>query len=360
MSGRAARRPLRALVRCGGAVALLIVACAPATARPAAPAPDAPSAPPASAASGPSAAAPPAPAAAPRPLQPLKIVVPSKTVTISHLAVGQRAGIFEQHGFNAQVTVIASATAAIAALQAGEIDFYTASNSATKAALRGVPIRVVTVSLNRSDFQLLGAKGLTDVEQLRGKVVAGYGPETFVNTAIIEVLRRRGLEPGQYEILSAGDGPGRAAALVNGLAAATILDNSGALPLQKEGYPVLLRVGEHLELPQTGLAASIAALQGRRDFLREAMRAVIDALTVTRTQKERVVPIMADEFALSPEDAAQVYDILQPGWAADGRPTPAAMQLEFELDQRDLELAEPIRPDQVYDFSLLQELAGER
>ena len=30
------------------------------------------------------------------------------------------------------------------------------------------------------------------------------------------------------------------------------------------------------------------------------------------------------------------------------------MKLEFELDQRDLGLKEPPRPDQIYDFSLLR------
>ena len=44
----------------------------------------------------------------------------------------------------------------------------------------------------------------------------------------------------------------------------------------------------------------------------------------------------------------------------DGMPTPGAVQFAFALSQQDLGLSEPIRPEQVYDFSLLEEILARR
>ena len=46
------------------------------------------------------------------------------------------------------------------------------------------------------------------------------------------------------------------------------------------------------------------------------------------------------------------------GFALDGRPTPGSQKFEFDLAQKEMGLKEPPRPEQVYDFSLLDELAA--
>jgi ABC-type nitrate/sulfonate/bicarbonate transport system substrate-binding protein len=298
-------------------------------------------------------------ASAPGPLKPLKIQVSNKSAAFTFLYVTKDLGLFAQHGFDAEIIPMSS-TAAVAALQAGEIDFMAAVGSATRAALRGVPIRVVLVASTSPDQVLVGAKGTTSVEQLRGKVVAGLAPQNNVNAILVELLRRLGLGAGQYEILNAGPGPARAAALTNGLAAATLLDSTDALVLQREGYPELDRASGKVELIYSGLAASQAALQNNREAVRQALRAVLQGVEVTRTQIDRVLPIMAAEFELSLDDAALVYPTLQPGLTRDGKPSPAAVQFEFEMDQREMELPEPIRHEQVFDFSLLDEIAARR
>jgi hypothetical protein len=67
---------------------------------------------------------------------------------------------------------------------------------------------------------------------------------------------------------------------------------------------------------------------------------------------------MVKEFGYEADDAAQIYDGLKPGWATDGKPTEAAVQFEFQTDQAALNLKTPINRDQIYDFSILNELAG--
>jgi len=59
---------------------------------------------------------------------------------------------------------------------------------------------------------------------------------------------------------------------------------------------------------------------------------------------------------LAYEDVSYIYDNVHSGWALDGRPTPGSQKFEFDLAQKEMGLKEPPRPEQVYDFSLLDEI----
>ena len=84
-------------------------------------------------------------------LRPLHIALANHSVSMTAIYVAKHLGIFESYGYDARVLVL-EPRAALAALLAGELDFYTAIGSTARAALRGVPVRVGLVALNRSDL----------------------------------------------------------------------------------------------------------------------------------------------------------------------------------------------------------------
>src|SRR5919202_3480842 len=105
--------------------ALLVTTCAPA----AAPVP----APPVEAARTTAAAAPTgAPAATPAPLVSVHLAQPNLAPSSTHLYVGNALGIFEQHGLSPEISVLGNAPAALAGLQAGEVEFYTGVGTAAR------------------------------------------------------------------------------------------------------------------------------------------------------------------------------------------------------------------------------------
>ncbi|MGZ8445222.1 MAG: hypothetical protein ACXWXZ_17645, partial [Candidatus Binatia bacterium] len=85
-------------------------------------------------------------------------------------------------------------------------------------------------------------------------------------------------------------------------------------------------------------------------------QAVLDAIRVIVNQKDKTVPVLMKQLALSQDEASYVYDAIRPGWALDGRPTANAIKLDAELSQRDMGLKELPRVEQTYDFSMLDEL----
>jgi ABC-type nitrate/sulfonate/bicarbonate transport system substrate-binding protein len=305
------------------------------------------------------AAAAPQPAAPVQRLRPLRIQVSSQSAAFAWLYVTKGVGLFEQYGLDAEIITM-SGSVGIAALQANELDFMAAAGSATRAAIRGLPIRLVYVEATGPDQLLVGAQGITSVEQLRGKVVTGTGPVGNVNALITELLRLHGVAPGSYELLTAGDATARIASLTSGIASGTMLGLADLPSAKREGYPVLDQVSGKIGLIWSGLAANTSALQSNRDHLRDALQAILAGRELMQTQRERVLPILAREFEISLEDAGDVYDGLVPGRTPDGKPDAAAVRFEFEMDQREMELTEPIRAEQVFDFSLLDAARARR
>jgi len=55
-------------------------------------------------------------------------------------------------------------------------------------------------------------------------------------------------------------------------------------------------------------------------------------------------------------ESAHAQKLIQAGWALDGSPTPGSQKFEFDQAQRDMRLKEPPRLEQIYDFSLLDEV----
>lgn len=287
------------------------------------------------------------------PLKPLHLALANQSVTMTAVYVAKQLGIFEKYGYDARVLVL-EPRAALAALLAGELDFYTAIGSTARAALRGVPVRVGLVALNRPDFSLVATKEIGTIDQLRGKVVGGYTPQGTVNVVLREMLLRKGLKPDDYKVVNAGTA--RAAALSSGTVQVAMLNSVETVRMVKQGFHVLGKAADLLELPQSGLGFSVASAQKRREFLKPAVGAVLEAIQIVAKQKDKTVPVLMKQLAMSQDDASYVYDSLQGGWALDGKPTMAAMKLEFELDRRDMNLKETPKPEQIYDFSLLDEV----
>jgi len=287
-------------------------------------------------------------------LRPLHIALANHSATMTPIYVAKHLGIFESYGYDARVLVL-EPRAGLTALLTGELDFYTGIGSTARAALRGLEVRVALVALNRPDFALVATKDITSVEMLRGKVIGAYTPQGTVNVVLGEILRRKGLKPDDYKVINAGTA--RAAALSAGTVQVAMLNSVETVRMVKQGFHVLARAADELELPQSGLGMARESMQARRELLRPAVRAVLDAIRVITTQKDKTVPVLMKQLALNQDEAGYVYDSMLKGWAKDGKTTPGSMKLEFELDQRDMGLKELPKPEQIYDFSLLDELA---
>jgi ABC-type nitrate/sulfonate/bicarbonate transport system substrate-binding protein len=293
--------------------------------------------------------------AQPKKLRPLRIAVPSHSLAGTHFYVGKGLGIYEHYGFDPQILVL-EPRAALAALTTGDLDFYTATGTSTRSALRGAPVRVLMVGLNRPDHVLVVSKEITTIEQLRGKVIGGYTANATVNVLLTEMLRKKGLKSDEYKILNIGTA--RFGALISGTVPAASLNGLETVKALRMGYRALARAADEVELATGGLGAFVGSIQSKREVFRSGVQATLESIRIAATQRERVLPVLMKQFSLTQDDVGFIYDIVQKGFALDGRPTPGSQKFEFDLAQKELGLKEPPRPEQVYDFSLLDEIAA--
>src|SRR5215471_2718979 len=202
-------------------------------------------------------------------LRPLRIALPSNTIGATHFYVGKSLGIYESYGFDPQILVL-EPRAALAALLTGDLDFYTATGTTARAALRGVPVRIIMVGLNRPDHTLVVSKEITSVEQLRGKVIGGYTAQATVNVILTELMRRKGLRPEEYKILNVGTA--RLAALTSGNVPAAVLNGLETVYAVRQGFRVLARQRSSSNCPPADSALRWLICKANETFIEESYK----------------------------------------------------------------------------------------
>ena len=303
-----------------------------------------------------SAASKPAESPAASGLETVKVAIPAKGVAYLNLFAGKDLGIFQKHGIDLQISQI-SPGAALPAVQQGQIDFLTSIASAARLAEKDQPIRVVYVAADHDDFVLVGAKGITQAGQLKGKVVAGATPGSELSELAIRLLEADGLQAGDYKMLYVGGGSAAVAALSNGEVSAAMLDTAEAVLMHDQGYPFIDSAVRFL-LPAHGLATSLRQIEQRGSVLRRALAACVEATQLVATDRAQVVPVMSKEFDLSAADANQIFDQLKPTWVLSGRPGQDVVDEELTADQTILKLPAKPKESDVYDFSLLPQASA--
>lgn len=289
-------------------------------------------------------------------LKTMKIATPVVGSAFAYLYVARDLGMFKAHGIDPQILSMPPSNA-VAALQAGDLDYAATTGSIIRSALKGIPERVVQVAANRPNFTVLGAKGVTSLDQLRGKVIAVDAPGSTSFVMLTELLKRKGFQKGDYKTVAANSDQSRSLLVQNNQAQGCIVDVANAVKFETDGYPVLAKVADFPDEPFSGLGSSTAALQKNRDFMKAGLQASLEGVAAMRSRKTDVVPIMAKTLNITEQQAGNVFDAMKDSWTTDGKPNQAATDFELANDQVTLELKEKPSPSQVYDFSLLDELA---
>jgi len=293
-----------------------------------------------------------APASAPSHLTTVTLEIPNPGAAFTPFYVGQALGIYKHYGINLKLIHMAPPLA-VQAILSGKLDFMSAIGSAARSAEEGEPMRIVEVVANHLDFVLVGAKGITHVSQLRNQTVVGESAVGEANLIESMILKQHGLPPGTYKVVNVEGGDAARAALVEaGKAQATVVEFTGAIPLQKKGFPILATASKILQ-PFTGLATSLSFLHAHPGLTRRMVIATIEATRVTRDDEAKTVPVLMKTFHMSKQDASTLWKDLDNEWGHGGRPNPVAIQNEMKADQAALKLSHPPKPSQVFDFNYL-------
>jgi ABC-type nitrate/sulfonate/bicarbonate transport system substrate-binding protein len=332
-------------------LAWLAVACAPSPA--ARPAPTPAGAPPALA--SPATAA--APPAAPTPIALRQVTVAAGAIsaTSGPLWVGVDHGHFQRYGLEVEVTTMAAATAT-QAVQSGSVPFAGTSASTVAAIAGGARDLVfITGGITKALFQVLAQPDVARVEDLRGRAVGASTPGASASIALLETVRKHGLEPDRdVAVLYLREQPTILSGLATGQVAAGVL----ASPFNKQGrdlgFRLLVDVGDSdIEIFGQSITTTRGLLDREYDLARRFVMGYVEAIEFSRRQPAATIDsLMRGTRSENRADAEEAYQVYRAVWD----PGLSAKAMQTLLDNTDVPGANELQPEQVFDRRILREL----
>ena len=208
------------------------------------------------------------------------------------LTVGVDFGFFSAEGLEVKTVFIRGGPTAIAALVGGDVDYtLVAGVPAVRAIVQGAPLAIVSGIQPYMDYTLMGAKGITQINDLKGKIVGVTGAGGIAEYAAVEGLAKKGLvRDRDYKILyGVGNSPARAQSLEAGRIQASPFSFLERLELEQKGFSVLFDIGKVLPgFPFVVILSSKRKVETDPEGVTALLRGMKRGLDFLKTDKEKV------------------------------------------------------------------------
>jgi NitT/TauT family transport system substrate-binding protein len=273
--------------------------------------------------------------------------------------VAQHKGFFKDEGLDADIVVMGAAPS-IAALTNGDIDFTLLTGTVIRAAIRGLPVRLVGGLMTSSPHVLLARPEIKSVKELSGRKIGlgSFGDATQVLARVI--LARNGVDPDkEVQFVPLGSDSGRFAGLQQKLADAVVTSPPWDFEGTKAGYNVVARAYEYLNYPLSGIGLNVKSIQQNREQVKRTTRALIKASRFIRNNREEAVKTLIAWSKTRPEHAYAAYDSTVKVISHDGGIPEDGLKLLIEQAQRDAKITREIALNEVADFAILREIQKE-
>ena len=222
-------------------------------------------------------------------LEKVRIATPGKLIDFAALYAGSHLGFYRKEGIEPQFIAMRSGII-IQAMSAGEIDYTTLLSSSVRAALAGLPVRVLMGLIVKQTFFLVAQPEIRDLKQLKGKriAVSNFGSSTDISAR--KALEHAGLDPNRDAvILALGETGLRFAALQARSIDAAILSPPHNFSAERQGFNNLVWLGDLVgEHPTNGLATTVKKLKEQSDQVHRMLRATVRSMIYTREHAREV------------------------------------------------------------------------
>jgi NitT/TauT family transport system substrate-binding protein len=284
---------------------------------------------------------------------------PSRGLFEFPVQISMMRGFFRDEGIDI-VKVQMQPQVAVMALVAGDVDFSLSWGSALRAAITGVPLRVVAGIAARPLHVLMARPEIQSGKDLKDKRI---GVDSFAGT--MEYLARvaakhYGLDPNRdIKVLVTGSSPNRVAALKGNLIDATPIDIAFAVKAEEEGLKRLVNLAEIVDLPISGVAVLEKKLATDRAQVKKVLRAVLRGTRFMKDNRQETVTMMADFLGITPAQAGRAYDVSIQSFTDDGMISDKGLGLNVELTKERLKITKDVPLSQVVDWGLMRELKSD-
>lgn len=290
----------------------------------------------------------------------VNIATPGQGLLELPVVVAMRNHYFTSEGLEIQKVQIQSEVA-VRALVTGEVDFNLGWEVPVRAAVSGVPMKMVAALAARPLHVLISRPEIRSGKDLRGKTLAidsFFSTTDFLSRVAARYL---GFEPGKdVGVVEVGDTALRMEALMAGDMHATAIDVTIAVKAEQEGFKQLLHIGDIIDLPAFGISVTTAKLATNREQIKKFLRATLRGARFIKRNRTDTVRIIRNYLKVSSTQAAKSYDSAIRCFAADGLISDRALALSVRRAREELRFANDPLLSQAADWSVLREIMAER
>lgn len=294
-----------------------------------------------------------------QPADKIRIGYPGLTAPFIPLQLAQSKGFLRDDGLDVE-NIRMAGNVPISALANGDIDYYTAILAGVRAAIQGLPLKIVACYVPTSSAMLIAHPEFKTVRELKGKTIGIQSFGGNVNVQANMILRHFGLDPEKdVKFLVTGEGASRLASIKQGFTAATVgsapMDHLGA----KMGFVVLAKAYELFSYPTSGVVVTMKKIKERPDEVRKVIKAGIRATTYIRANREATIQFMMGQQKIDREMAAATYDGVSKTFSEDGSVPETGIRTLIEEARQSLKASREVSIAEVTDLSILREAQKE-
>lgn len=221
------------------------------------------------------------------------------------IAVEQK--LFELYGVNVEFTQSAGTTM-IRALDSGSLQVaIVGGGQALSAYLKGVEVRIISGLVNIVPFQLWAKPEISQLKDLRGKLIANTPPGTSLNLAAQILLMRAGLDPLRDVKLVAFGRLGLVSqALFTGVVDAALLSPPETIEARRSGMRLVLDLATaRIPCPFTSVVTTKALLEKSPAALDRFLRGILHGVKVALTNPDVAKKTIGRNMRLSDSEAIE-------------------------------------------------------
>jgi NitT/TauT family transport system substrate-binding protein len=291
--------------------------------------------------------------------QKITIAVSNPDMSFLSGGVAKYKGFFKDEGLDAELVQI-SANVSVAALAGGNVDYNLILQSVVTGNLRGLPIKVAGILIERPNHVVVVNPKITRFADLRGKKIAisSFGSATDILARL--TVEHFKLNPQKdVQFVAAGSGSGRLAQLESGLVDAALVSPPSDHVAESRGFKSLVRTRDILLFPVNGLGLHEQKLKNNRGEVKRVLRALLKANRFILDDKKGAVDILQKWSRTPLAVAEQGYVSSVSNYSRNLLAPRDALEKVIESTKLNIDLKRDVALNEVFDFSLVREILKE-
>jgi ABC-type nitrate/sulfonate/bicarbonate transport system substrate-binding protein len=229
--------------------------------------------------------------------------------------IAAQKGFFAAENLDVEINFAQSGAAVTQQLTGGSLDvaLSVGINDPINAIDKGAALAIIRIVGNFAPYVLIGKPGLKAIADLKGKIVC-IGSASDMTTIYFErMAAASGLKKPDYEVMSAGVGAARYAALKAGVADAAVVLPPLNFQANKAGFVTIAFAPDYVkDLPFTGMAVQKSWLAAHAPLAKGVLAATDKSIAwlADTAHRDEAVELLIKAAHADKEDASASYDLL--------------------------------------------------